>query len=58
MALVQRRNPNKERYWKMVITEADRWAPIYKPLEKFDNLILKFLPPLRFLSLECRYFMP
>ena len=49
MALVQRRNPNKERYWKMVITEADRWAPIYKPLEKFDNLILKFLPPLRFL---------
>lgn len=48
MALVQRRNPNKERYWKMVITEADKWAPIYKPLEKFDNLILKFLPPLRF----------
>ena len=49
MALVQRRNPNKERYWKIVTTEADRWAPIYKPLEKFDNLILKILPPLRLL---------
>ena len=47
MALIQRRNPNKERYWKMVIAEADKWAPIYMPLEKFDNLVLRFLPPLR-----------
>lgn len=46
MAIVQRRDPNKERYWKVVIDEADRWAWLYRPLEALDRLIL-LLPFLR-----------
>jgi len=49
MALVQRRNPNKERFWKVVVEEGDNWAWIYKPLEVFDRLLLRFIPPLRLL---------
>ena len=48
MALLQRRDPNKERYWKKVIEEADSWAWLYKPLELFDKvlLLIPFLRPL------------
>lgn len=47
MAVLQRRDPNKERYWKSVVEEADRWAWIYNPLERVDRLLLRVLPPLR-----------
>jgi 2-polyprenyl-3-methyl-5-hydroxy-6-metoxy-1,4-benzoquinol methylase len=47
MAVLQFRNPNKERFWKKVIDEADRWAWLYRPLEKLDRLLLRFLPFLR-----------
>jgi 2-polyprenyl-3-methyl-5-hydroxy-6-metoxy-1,4-benzoquinol methylase len=47
MAVVQFRSPNKERYWKTVIDEADRWAWLYRPLEKFDAALLAMLPFLR-----------
>lgn len=50
MALVQLRNPNKERYWKKVVEEADRWAPLYRPLEKLDRFLLGIFP---FLGLLC-----
>ncbi len=48
MAVVQRRDPNKERYWKKIIEEADQWAWLYRPLEVFDKLLLllPFLRPL------------
>lgn len=48
MAVVQRRDPNHERYWKKVVEEADRWAWLYRPLEMFDRvlLLLPFLRPL------------
>lgn len=48
MAVLQRRDPNKERYWKKVIEEADQWAWLYRPLELFDKvlLLLPFLRPL------------
>jgi 2-polyprenyl-3-methyl-5-hydroxy-6-metoxy-1,4-benzoquinol methylase len=48
MALVQRRDPNKERYWKKVIEEADQWAWLYRPLELLDKvlLLIPFLRPL------------
>lgn len=48
MALLQRRDPNKERYWKKVIEEADSWAWLYKPLELLDKalLLIPFLRPL------------
>ena len=49
MALLQRRNPNKERYWKSVVAEAEQWSPLYRPLSRLDALLLKALPPLRLL---------
>jgi 2-polyprenyl-3-methyl-5-hydroxy-6-metoxy-1,4-benzoquinol methylase len=49
MALAQRRNPNKERFWKVVVLEGKRWAWLYKPLEVFDRILLNMIPPLRLL---------
>lgn len=49
MALVQRRNPNKERFWKVIIHEGEKWRWIYTPLEFMDKLILWAIPPLRLL---------
>jgi SAM-dependent methyltransferase len=48
MAVVQRRDPSKERYWKKIIEEADHWARLYWPLEFLDKLLLTipFLRPL------------
>lgn len=48
MAVLQRRDPNKERYWKKVIEEANRWAWLYRPLELLDKVFLSvpFLRPL------------
>ena len=47
MVAVQRRNPNRERFWKKVVDEADKWEGIYRPLEKFDTWALAWLPFLR-----------
>ena len=49
MALFQGRHPNKERFWKVVVEEGDRWSWLYRPLEMFDNWLLKIIPPLRLL---------
>jgi 2-polyprenyl-3-methyl-5-hydroxy-6-metoxy-1,4-benzoquinol methylase len=47
MALGQRRNPNKERFWKVILQEGDKWAWLYKPLELLDRVLLTIIPPLR-----------
>jgi SAM-dependent methyltransferase len=49
MAVIQRRDPNRERYWKVILDEADRWRPLYIPLERLDRALLAFFPPLRLL---------
>lgn len=49
MALAQRRNPNKERFWKVIVQEGGKWSWLYLPLEKLDSLLLTILPPLRLL---------
>lgn len=49
MAVGQRRHPNSERYWKVVISESEKWAWLYKPLEMLDKILLKLLPPLKLL---------
>jgi 2-polyprenyl-3-methyl-5-hydroxy-6-metoxy-1,4-benzoquinol methylase len=49
MALGQRRNPNKERFWKVILQEGNKWAWLYKPLEMVDRVLLAVLPPLRLL---------
>ena len=42
--IIERVNPNKERYWKKIIAEHVRLEPIYSPLEKWDRIFLKFMP--------------
>jgi len=49
MALAQRRNPGKERFWKVVVQEGERWRWLYSPLEKIDRILLMLIPPLRLL---------
>ena len=49
MAVGQRRHPNSERYWKVVIAESEKWAWLYNPLETLDKILLKLFPPLKFL---------
>ncbi|MES1025261.1 class I SAM-dependent methyltransferase [Gloeocapsa sp. BRSZ] len=39
--LIEKVDPNKERYWKKIILEHQRLAPTYQRLEKFDTLIKK-----------------
>lgn len=47
LMVLQRRNPNRERFWKTVVDEGDRWAWIYLPLERLDHWVLRWLPFLR-----------
>jgi hypothetical protein len=41
------RSPNRERYWKAVVAESERWRPIYEPLGRLDDWLLRLVPPLR-----------
>lgn len=41
------RSPNKERYWKAVVAESERWRPLYQPLSRLDEWLLRWIPPLR-----------
>jgi len=49
MALAQRRNPNEERFWKVIVQEGNKWGWLYRPLESLDRLLLAVFPPLRLL---------
>lgn len=42
-------SPNKHKYWKKIIKDADKYSMIYRPLKKLDDIILKIIPPLRLL---------
>lgn len=39
--LIERVDPNKERYWKKIIAESARLEPTYRRLEKLDRLVKK-----------------
>jgi ubiquinone/menaquinone biosynthesis C-methylase UbiE len=47
--LIEKVNPNKERYWKKIILEQDRLRPMYRRLESIDRL-LKRIPGMRRLA--------
>lgn len=47
--LIEKVDPNQERYWKKIILEQERLAPTYLRLEKFDK-ILKKLPLMKRLA--------
>ena len=49
MAVVQRRNPNKERFWKVVVQEGEKWRWLTRRLLDWMKFILRLLPPLRLL---------
>lgn len=38
------RNPNKTRYWKAVVDESSKWAPLYRPLAALDAVLLAMFP--------------
>jgi ubiquinone/menaquinone biosynthesis C-methylase UbiE len=40
-------NPNKERYWKKILTDHRRLEKTYYRLEKLDNILVKVLPFMR-----------
>ena len=40
-------DPNKERYWKKILTDHKKLEPIYSKLEKMDNFLLKYCPFLK-----------
>lgn len=50
MFIVQRKNPNKERFWKVVISAEKSWKWLYIPLASMDNILLKVFP---FLKIFC-----
>ena len=39
--LIERVDPNKERYWKKIIAESTRLEPTYRRLERLDRLLKK-----------------
>ncbi|HEY9604230.1 MAG TPA: SAM-dependent methyltransferase, partial [Allocoleopsis sp.] len=41
--LIEKADPNQERYWKKIILEQERLKPTYRRLEKVDR-VLKKLP--------------
>jgi hypothetical protein len=41
--LIEKVDPNQERYWKKIIMEQERLKPLYLRLEKLD-VLLKKLP--------------
>ena len=50
MFIIQRKNPNKVRYWKDIIKEHKSWEKIYYPLEAVDNFLIKLFPFLKYLT--------
>jgi 2-polyprenyl-3-methyl-5-hydroxy-6-metoxy-1,4-benzoquinol methylase len=49
MAVAQRRNPNKVRFWKAVVDESESWRWLFVPLEALDRALLAVFPPLKWL---------
>jgi ubiquinone/menaquinone biosynthesis C-methylase UbiE len=47
MFLFQIKNPNKIRFWKLVVLQGEKWRPFYQPLERLDSFLLKWFPFLR-----------
>jgi ubiquinone/menaquinone biosynthesis C-methylase UbiE len=45
--LIDRINPNKERYWKKILTDHNKLEAIYYRLERLDKLLLKLFPFLK-----------
>ena len=53
MYFFQRRDPNKERFWKKIVDEGDRWKFLYLPLVLIDKIVLFCIPFFGSFVLEC-----
>jgi SAM-dependent methyltransferase len=42
--LIERADPNRERYWKKIYTDATRIAPLFAPLHRVDDWLLDRVP--------------
>lgn len=42
--VVDRIHPSAERYWKLILTRADRLSGSYRPLERIDRMLLRAMP--------------
>jgi SAM-dependent methyltransferase len=42
---IERSDPNRVRYWKKIIVEAERYRPAFMVLDWFDRAMLAVLPP-------------
>lgn len=49
MFVLERRDPNQERYWKTVVKEGDKWKHIFNFLTYIDDIVLSAVPPLKWL---------
>lgn len=45
--LIDRANPNQERYWKKIYTDAGKLSSFFGPLRNLDDRLLDLIPPLR-----------
>ncbi len=41
---LDRIDPNKTRYWKLIVDEQEHLAPLYKPLKRLDDFVLRVFP--------------
>ena len=42
--LVERVSPSQERYWKKILVEHERLTPVYRRLERLDQVLLDYFP--------------
>lgn len=47
--IIERVHPNKDRYWKKIIREGEKYKKAFRILHSIDKIILKIFPPLRWL---------
>jgi SAM-dependent methyltransferase len=45
--LIDRADPNRERYWKKIYTDNEKLQPFFGPLRDLDTRLLSLIPPLR-----------
>jgi len=46
---IKRYHPSKIRYWRQVIVEGEKHQRWFRVLKKLDDIVLRLVPPLRYL---------
>ncbi len=47
---IKRYHPSKVRYWRQVLVEGEKYRRLVGILKRIDSFLLRFVPPLRYLS--------